>query len=45
MFGHVKERRDCTVVLERLGVLADEVSADFEEALNWAAKQGLKHHN
>ncbi|WP_339372713.1 sugar phosphate isomerase/epimerase family protein [Paenibacillus elgii] len=32
-----------TVVWERLGVLTDEVSAHFEEALDWAAEWGLKH--
>jgi L-ribulose-5-phosphate 3-epimerase len=31
------------VVLGRLGVLTDEVSAHFEEALDWAAEQGLAH--
>ncbi|UVI28321.1 sugar phosphate isomerase/epimerase family protein [Paenibacillus spongiae] len=31
------------MILDRLGVLTDEVSADFEEALDWTAKQGLKH--
>ncbi|MDQ0899567.1 MULTISPECIES: hypothetical protein [unclassified Paenibacillus] len=31
------------MILERLGVLTDEVSANFEEALNWAVEQGLKH--
>ncbi|UKS30964.1 sugar phosphate isomerase/epimerase [Paenibacillus sp. HWE-109] len=31
------------MVWERLGVLTDEVSAHFEEALDWAAEQGLKH--
>jgi L-ribulose-5-phosphate 3-epimerase len=30
-------------ILERLGVLTDEVSANFEQALDWAAEQGLKH--
>ncbi|NOU72760.1 TIM barrel protein [Paenibacillus sp. LMG 31458] len=30
-------------MLERLGVLTDEVSANFEEALDWAVEQGLKH--
>lgn len=31
------------MVLDRLGVLTDEVSAHFEEALDWSAEQGLKH--
>lgn len=31
------------MVLNRLGVLTDEVSDNFEEALDWAAEQGLKH--
>ncbi|GMX60139.1 sugar phosphate isomerase/epimerase [Paenibacillus elgii] len=31
------------MVWERLGVLTDEVSAHFEEALDWAAEWGLKH--
>lgn len=31
------------MMLERLGVLTDEVSANFEEALDWAVEQGLKH--
>jgi sugar phosphate isomerase/epimerase len=31
------------LILERLGVLTDEVSPHFEEALDWAAEQGLKH--
>ncbi|MBD2844096.1 sugar phosphate isomerase/epimerase [Paenibacillus sp. IB182496] len=31
------------MVLDRLGVLSDEVSEHFEEALDWAAEQGLKH--
>jgi L-ribulose-5-phosphate 3-epimerase len=31
------------LILERLGVLTDEVCANFEEALDWAAEQGLKH--
>jgi L-ribulose-5-phosphate 3-epimerase len=30
-------------ILERLGVLTDEVSPHFAEALDWAAQQGLKH--
>lgn len=30
-------------MLERLGVLTDEVSDRFEEALDWIAEQGLKH--
>jgi L-ribulose-5-phosphate 3-epimerase len=29
--------------LDRLGVITDEVSANFSEALDWAAEQGLKH--
>lgn len=31
------------MIVERLGVLTDEVSANFEEALDWAVEQGLKH--
>lgn len=31
------------MMLERLGVLTDEVSAHFEEALDWTVEQGLKH--
>jgi sugar phosphate isomerase/epimerase len=31
------------MVLDRLGVLTDEVSARFDEALDWIAEQGLKH--
>jgi L-ribulose-5-phosphate 3-epimerase len=31
------------MVLDRLGVLTDEVSANFQEALDWIAEQGLKH--
>lgn len=31
------------MILERLGVLTDEVSPRFEEALDWVAEQGLKH--
>jgi L-ribulose-5-phosphate 3-epimerase len=30
-------------VLERLGVLTDEVSPHFAEALDWVSEQGLKH--
>src|SRR4051812_11730037 len=30
-------------VLDRLGILTDEVSDDFGDALDWAAGQGLKH--
>jgi sugar phosphate isomerase/epimerase len=30
-------------VLERLGILTDEVSNDFQEALDWIAERGLKH--
>ena len=30
-------------VLDRLGILTDEVSDDFGDALDWAAEQGLKH--
>jgi len=30
-------------ILNRLGVLTDEVSDRFEEALDWAKEQGLKH--
>jgi L-ribulose-5-phosphate 3-epimerase len=31
------------VTLDRLGILTDEVSANFDEALDWIAAQGLKH--
>ncbi len=31
------------MIESRLGVLTDEVSDNFEEALNWAAEQGLAH--
>lgn len=31
------------MILERLGVLTDEVSDRLEEALDWIAEQGLKH--
>ncbi|OAS21813.1 sugar phosphate isomerase/epimerase family protein [Paenibacillus oryzisoli] len=31
------------MIWDRLGVLTDEVSPDFEKALNWIAEQGLKH--
>ncbi|MEC0227373.1 sugar phosphate isomerase/epimerase family protein [Paenibacillus alba] len=31
------------LIVERLGVLTDEVSGHFEEALDWAIEQGLKH--
>ncbi|KRE57629.1 sugar phosphate isomerase/epimerase family protein [Paenibacillus sp. Soil750] len=31
------------MIWNRLGVLTDEVSPDFEKALNWAAEQGLQH--
>ncbi|MHA6484687.1 sugar phosphate isomerase/epimerase family protein [Paenibacillus sp. strain BS8-2] len=31
------------MVLNRLGVLTDEVSDRYEEALDWAAEQGLSH--
>lgn len=31
------------MISERLGVLTDEVSANFEEALDWVVEQGLKH--
>lgn len=31
------------MILERLGVLSDEVSPTLTEALDWAAAQGLKH--
>ncbi|WP_127578752.1 sugar phosphate isomerase/epimerase family protein [Paenibacillus koleovorans] len=31
------------MILERLGVLTDEVSAKFDEALDWIEEQGLKH--
>lgn len=30
-------------VLDRLGILTDEVSKDFQDALDWIAEQGLKH--
>lgn len=30
-------------ILDRLGILTDEVSNDFQEALDWAREQGLKH--
>jgi len=30
-------------LLDRLGILTDEVSNDFPDALNWAAERGLKH--
>ncbi len=30
-------------VLDRLGILTDEVSKDFQDALAWIAEQGLKH--
>jgi L-ribulose-5-phosphate 3-epimerase len=32
-----------SLIWNRLGVLTDEVSPDFEKALNWAAEQGLQH--
>lgn len=31
------------MVLDKLGVLTDEVSARFDEALDWIEEQGLKH--
>lgn len=31
------------MTLDRVGILTDEVSADFDEALDWVAAQGLKH--
>lgn len=31
------------MVLDRLGVITDEVSSNFLEALDWAVNQGLKH--
>jgi L-ribulose-5-phosphate 3-epimerase len=31
------------MILDKLGVLTDEVSARFGEALDWIAEQGLKH--
>ncbi|MDB5324162.1 MAG: xylose isomerase-like barrel protein [Phycisphaerales bacterium] len=31
------------MTLDRLGILTDEVSANFDEALDWVAAQGLKH--
>jgi L-ribulose-5-phosphate 3-epimerase len=31
------------LVLNRLGILTDEVSDRFEEALDWISEQGLKH--
>src|SRR4051812_48227255 len=30
-------------ILERLGILTDEVSGNFPEALDWIAERGLKH--
>lgn len=30
-------------ILDRLGILTDEVSGDFQEALDWARKEELKH--
>jgi len=30
-------------ILDRLGILTDEVSTDFKESLAWIAGQGLKH--
>src|SRR6476659_7819370 len=30
-------------VMDRLGILTDEVSDDFADALDWVAEQGLKH--
>lgn len=32
-----------SMILDRLGVLTDEVSANLSEALDWIAAQGLKH--
>ena len=29
--------------LDRVGILTDEVSADFDDALDWCAQQGMKH--
>lgn len=29
--------------LDRVGILTDEVSADFDDALDWARQQGMKH--
>lgn len=31
------------MTLDRLGILTDEVSANFDDALDWVAAQGLKH--
>jgi len=28
---------------DRVGILTDEVSADFDDALNWCAERGMKH--
>src|SRR5688572_3267876 len=28
---------------DRVGILTDEVSANFDEALDWVSRQGLKH--
>ena len=29
--------------LDRVGILTDEVSADFDDALDWIAQQGMRH--
>ena len=31
------------MILERLGIISDEVSADFKEAIQWISEQQLKH--
>ncbi|MCZ8510866.1 hypothetical protein O9H85_00105 [Paenibacillus filicis] len=31
------------MILDKVGVITDEVSADLIEALDWTAEQGLKH--
>lgn len=31
------------MTIERIGILTDEVSAEFDAALDWVAAQGLKH--
>src|SRR4051794_25342405 len=30
-------------VVDRLGILTDEVSKDFQDSLDWTKEQGLKH--
>lgn len=37
------EGTSSAMIVERLGVLTDEVSERFEEALDWIQDQGLKH--